>query len=240
MGNRRVLVTLGILAVLRLATPGHRTAPPPGNFSISRYTGIEVGRDVIALRYFVDMAEIPTFQELQGRGIPSDPSDPRVSRYVRDTAEALKQGLELELGGRRLALEVQSAEVIFPEGAGGLPTMKLAILYRAALGNSPGGPEDLRYRDDNFAARAGWKEVIAVGQSGAEIIERSVPAQDRSRELSDYPTDLLDSPPQVSQARLRFTRAMPSRVVAAVAPPAPQTPVGERHSPASAEPLIAP
>src|SRR5262249_27934224 len=83
-------------------------------------------------------------------------------------------------------------------------------------------------------------EVVAVGQSGAEIIERSVPAQDRSRELSDYPTDLLDSPPQVSQARLRFTRAMPSRVVAAAAPPAPKTPGDERHCPGSAEPGIAP
>src|SRR5262245_46784180 len=240
MGNRRVLVTLGILAVLSLATPGHGTAHPLGNFSISRYTGIAVDRNVIALRYFVDMAEIPTFQELQAHGIPSDPAEPRVSRYVRDTAETLKQGLELEVGGRRLSLEVRSAEVIFPEGAGGLPTMKLAILYRAALGNSPGGHEDLRYRDDNFASRAGWKEVIAVAQSGVEIIERSVPAQDRSRELSDYPTDLLDSPPQVSQARLRFTRPMPSPVVAAVAPPAPKTPFDERHSPASPEPVIAP
>jgi ABC-type nickel/cobalt efflux system permease component RcnA len=241
MGNRRVLVTIGLLAVLSLGAPGHGTAHPLGNFSISRYTGIEVGRSVITLRYFVDMAEIPTFQELQGHGIPSDPAEPRVSRYVRDTAEALKQGLELEVGGRRLALEVRSAEVIFPEGAGGLPTMKLAILYRAALGNSPDGPEDLRYRDDNFASRAGWKEVIAVAQSGTAILERSVPAQDRSRELSDYPTDLLDSPPQVSQARLRFTRPMPIPpvVVAAVAP-APKAPAEDQHSPASPESVMAP
>jgi ABC-type nickel/cobalt efflux system permease component RcnA len=240
MGNRRVLVTLGLLVVLSLATPGRGTAHPLGNFSISRYTGIEVGRNVVTLRYFVDMAEIPTFQELQTHGITSDPAAPRVSRYVRDTAETLKQGLELAVGGRRLALEVRSAEVIFPEGAGGLPTMKLAILYRASLRDSLAGPEDLSYRDDNFASRAGWREVIAVAHSGAAIIERSVPAQDRSRELSDYPTDLLDSPPQVSQARLRFTRPLPSPVVAAVAPPAPKAPVGERHSPAPPEPAIAP
>src|SRR5215470_14415720 len=240
MGNRRVLVTLGLFVVLSLGAPGDSAAHPLGNFSISRYTGIEVGRDVIALRYFVDMAEIPTFQELQAQGIPSDRSEPRVSRYVRDTAEALKQGLVLEVGGRRLALEVRSAEVIFPEGAGGLPTMKLAILYRASLGNSPGGQEDLRYRDDNFAARAGWKEVIAVAQPGAEIIERSVPAQDRSRELTDYPTDLLDSPPQVSQARLRFTLPMPSPVVAVLAPPTPKAPAEERHSAAPPEPAIVP
>ena len=239
MGNRRVLVTLALLAVLSLASPGDGTAHPLGNFSISRYTGIEVGRDIVTLRYFVDMAEIPTFQELKAHGIPSDPAEPRVSRYVRDTAATLQQGLELEVGGRRLALEVRSAEVIFPEGAGSLPTMKLAILYRASLGDSPAGPEDLSYRDDNFAARAGWKEVIAVASSGAAIVERSVPAQDRSRELSDYPTDLLDSPPQVSQARLRFTRPTPSPVVATVEAPAPKAPAEERHSPVSPEPAIA-
>jgi ABC-type nickel/cobalt efflux system permease component RcnA len=240
MANRRVIVTLGLLAVLSLAAPGQGTAHPLGNFSISRYTGIEVGREGVTLRYFVDMAEIPTFQELQGHGIPSNPVEPRVSRYVRDTAEALKQGLGLEVDGRRLALEVRSAEVIFPEGAAGLPTMKLAILYRAALGNSPDDPADMRYRDDNFASRAGWKEVIAVAASGAAIIESSVPAQDRSRELSDYPTDLLDSPPQVSQARLRFARRMPAPVVTRVAPPAPETPAEARHSPAPPEPVIAP
>ena len=240
MGNRRVLVALGLLVVLGLVTPGHGTAHPLGNFSISRYTGIEVGRNAVTLRYFVDMAEIPTFQELQTHGITSDPAEPRVARYVRDTAETLKQGLGLEVGGRRMALEVRSAEVIFPEGAGGLPTMKLAILYRAFMGNAPAGPEHLSYRDDNFAARAGWKEVIAVAHSGAAIIERSVPAQDRSRELSDYPTDLLDSPPQVSQARLRFTRPMPSPLVAVLAPPAPKAPAEERHSPAPPEPAIAP
>jgi len=240
MGNRRVLVALGLVVVLSLATPGHGTAHPLGNFSISRYTGIEVGRNAITLRYFVDMAEIPTFQELQTHGITSDPAEPRVARYVRDTAEMLKQGLALEIGGKRLALEVRSAEVIFPEGAGGLPTMKLAIRYRAFMGDSIAGPEHLSYRDDNFASRAGWKEVIAVAHSGAAIVERSVPAQDRSRELSDYPTDLLDSPPQVSQARLRFTLPIPSPVVAVLAPPAPKAPAEERHSPAPPEPAIVP
>src|SRR4029077_6331227 len=86
------------------------------------------------------------------------------------------------------------------------------------------------------------KEVIAVARSGAAIIESSVPAQDRSRELSDYPTDLLDTPPQVSRASLRFARAPRRRapVVARVVPPAPARPAEEGHSPAPTEPVMAP
>jgi ABC-type nickel/cobalt efflux system permease component RcnA len=215
MNHRRVLLALGLLAALTLMGPRQGSAHPLGNFSISQYTAIQVGREAVALRYFVDMAEIPTFQELQVREIPPDPANPRVERYLRGAAEALGKGLTLEVDGTRRALEVRSAEVIFPSGVGDLPTMKLAILFRAPLGAArDGAVEDLRYRDDNFAGRAGWKEVIAVGQTGSAIVESSVPARDRSRELSDYPTDLLDAPPQVREARLRFSRRAPPGVVA--------------------------
>ena len=243
MGNRRLIRALGLLVALILAGPVPGSAHPLGNFSISQYAGIHVGDAAIALRYFVDMAEIPTFQELQTREIPADNGDPRVARYLRDTAAALKQGLVLEVDGRRLALDVQSAEVIFPPGAGDLPTMKIAILFRASLAESSrGGGEDLRYRDENFAARAGWKEVIVVGRSGVVLVESSVPDRDRSRELADYPTDLLDSPPQVREARVRFTRpaatvvAKPAPIATAhapIAPPpsAPAAPIAEAPEP---------
>jgi ABC-type nickel/cobalt efflux system permease component RcnA len=207
MGNRRVLRAIGLLVALILARPQPGAAHPLGNFSISQYAGIQIGDDAVALRYFIDMAEIPAFQELQAREIPADPADPRTSRYLRDTVEALKQGLLLEVDGQRLALDVQSAEVIFPPGAGELPTMKIAILFRGRLvAASRGGVQQLRYRDENYAARAGWKEVIAVARSGVALVESSVPNRDRSRELGDYPTDLLDSPPQVREARVHFTR----------------------------------
>ena len=39
------------------------------------------------------------------------------------------------------------------------------------------------------------------------IIDSSVPEVDRSSQLSDYPTDLLNSPPQHLEARIAFTSA---------------------------------
>src|SRR5262245_870273 len=239
MGNRRVIVALGLLVALVLASPQPGPAHPLGNFSISQYAGIHIAGDAIALRYFIDMAEIPTFQELQAREIAADPADPRVARYRRDTAEALKKGLVLEVNGQRLALEVRSAEMIFPLGAGDLPTMKIAILFRAALaGSRRDGVEDLSYRDENFATRAGWKEVIAVGRSGVAIVESSVPARDRSRELGDYPTDLLDSPPQVREARVRFTRPAATVVAARTTPIAPSAPLAPPAPVAQATPAV--
>ena len=192
------------LLVLPLTVAAH----PMGNFSISHYSGIRIGRDVVELRYIVDMAEIPTFQEIQETGVVPQPADPSVGAFLTRKSDILRGGLTLEVNGRRLALTAASKEIIFPSGAGGLPTMKFAILYKGKLiGNSKGGQFTLNYRDANFAGRAGWKEVIAVAEPGVRIVSSSVPEVDRSSQLSDYPTDLLNSPPQDLEARVAFTSA---------------------------------
>ena len=233
MVSQRIVRTLWLFATLALAAPAPVGAHPLGNFSISQYSGIQIERDAIALRYFIDMAEIPTFQELQSREIPADPADARVSRYLRETADGLRTGLTLEVDGKPLALIVRSAEVIFPPGAADLPTMKLAVSMTAPLARSRAVAETLRYRDGNFATRTGWKEVVAVGRSGSTVLESSVPEHDRSRELSDYPTDLLDSPPQVREAHVRFSRAPAPPVIARVTPdrPAPDTRTSDTTTP---------
>jgi ABC-type nickel/cobalt efflux system permease component RcnA len=192
------------LLVLPLTVAAH----PMGNFSISHYSGIRIGRDAVELRYIVDMAEIPTFQEIQETGVVPQPADPSVGAFLTRKSDILRGGLTLEVNGRRLALTAASKEIIFPSGAGGLPTMKFAILYKGKLiGNSKGGQFTLNYRDANFAGRAGWKEVIAVAEPGVRIVNSSVPEVDRSSQLSDYPTDLLNSPPQDLEARVAFTSA---------------------------------
>ena len=192
------------LLVLPLTVAAH----PMGNFSISHYSGIRIGRDAVELRYIVDMAEIPTFQEIQETGVVPQPADPSVGAFLTRKSDILRGGLTLEVNGRRLALTAVSKEIIFPSGAGGLPTMKFAILYKGKLiGNSKGGQFTLNYRDANFAGRAGWKEVIAVAEPGVRIVSSSVPEVDRSSQLSDYPTDLLNSPPQDLEARVAFTSA---------------------------------
>ena len=106
-------------------------AHPMGNFSISHFAGLRIEADAIDLRYILDMAEIPTFQEMQTTGIVPAPDDPRVVAYLASKAEALKGGLVLTLNGRPLALETVSENVIFPPGAGNLPTMKIGVVYRA-------------------------------------------------------------------------------------------------------------
>src|SRR5438445_8446786 len=184
-------------AFVLLLVPQAGSAHPMGNFSISQYAGIRIERDFVELRYLIDMAEIPTFQEVQQTGIVPRVGDRSLAGYLEREAEALKAGLALDVNGRRLFLDVVSSEVIFPPGAGGLATMKLGFLYRARLdGLKAAEMNELYYRDGNFPDRAGWKEVIAAAGQGIRITSSSVPERDRSQQLANYPTDLLNSPPQ--------------------------------------------
>src|SRR5713226_2463809 len=113
MPGKRVTEGMAVPTTLRtallflisfLVTPLTVTAHPLGNFSISHYSGIRVGRDAVELRYIVDMAEIPTFQEIQQTGIVPKTGDSSLEDYLVRKADLLRQGLMLEVNGWRLTL----------------------------------------------------------------------------------------------------------------------------------------
>jgi ABC-type nickel/cobalt efflux system permease component RcnA len=212
---------------------GEVTAHPLGNFSISQYSAIRVDKETVEIRYIIDMAEIPTFQEIQETGILPQVGDSSLDTYLKRKTDMLGGGLILEINGLRLTPLPESREIIFPPGAGGLPTMKIGILYKAKLGDAKGGEYRLSYRDGNFPGRAGWKEIIAVAGSSASILSSSVPETDRSSQLNDYPTDLLNSPPQELEAKVAFSTAAVPASVASTASSRIDAGAGEKARPVS-------
>jgi ABC-type nickel/cobalt efflux system permease component RcnA len=207
----RLLPLLLLLGLTRLAL-----AHPMGNFSVNHYSRITMESDRIHIRYFIDLAEIPTYQELQQASIAVtalDPNSTAVVNYVDDRGTALGRGLILDVNGRVTPLRLISSAVIFPPGAGGLPTMKMGFVYEAAYPDFASSIDrmnvSLKYSDDNYPGRTGWKEIIALAPGGS-LLNSSVPARDRSGELSNYPTDLLTSPPQDLEASL--TAVLPAMV----------------------------
>src|ERR1700691_4358280 len=134
-------------------------AHPMGNFSVNHYSKISLGREGIRVTYIIDLAEIPTYQELQQQvNVTADVADPAVTRFVGSRGAEFGRGLSLTLDGQRVPLRLVSSQVIFPPGAGGLPTMKMGFVYQAAY---PPGAEHssagLEYADNNFPGHAGWK-----------------------------------------------------------------------------------
>jgi ABC-type nickel/cobalt efflux system permease component RcnA len=184
-------------------------AHPMGNFSVSHFASIRIERGYVEVRYLIDMAEIPTYQEIQRTGIVAEDGNPSLASYIAEQGSSLRGGLLLEIDGQPLELRLMDQDVLFTPGAGGLPTMKLGFLYRAAIENlSSSQVHQVHYLDKNFAGRSGWKEVIVTDGDGVSLVSSSVPATDRSAQLSNYPTDLLNSPPQDVEAVASFSTSL--------------------------------
>jgi ABC-type nickel/cobalt efflux system permease component RcnA len=197
---------LFVLGLCRLAS-----AHPMGNFSVNHYSKITLESDRIRVDYFIDLAEIPTYQELQQANISLtaiDPDSALVTNYVAARGAELGHGLTLLVEGNPTPLRLVSSGVIFPPGAGGLPTMKMGFVYEAVYPPTQTSLDrqdvSLQYADNNYPGHTGWKEIVALASVGS-LLHSSVPATDRSGELSNYPTDLLTSPPQQLEASLVAT-----------------------------------
>src|SRR6266849_1039517 len=124
------------------------------------------------------MAEIPTFQE-------KPRIDPNPDLYADQRAEEIRQNLQLTLNGAVTPVQLEQRSLSFPDGAGGLQTLRLEATYSADLrATDPSSTVDLVFRDDNDPTRIGWREIIArPGAAGTDIQRASVPQLDTTNEL---------------------------------------------------------
>jgi nickel/cobalt exporter len=184
---RRLPLLLAALVAV-LAVPSAASAHPLGNFSINHLAEVSVSAERVDVRYVLDQAEIPTFQE---RGVP------RAEVLRRKRAEALRR-LRLEIDGRRVALTPAGApRLALRPGAGGLRTTR----FELALAAPARGAHRVELRDGTFPGRLGWRAVVARPGRGTAV-RSSVAATDPTRRLTRYPADALSSPADVRTARL--------------------------------------
>ncbi len=182
----------------------HCLAHPMGNFSINHYAGIRIEGGFVQVKYIIDLAEIPTYQEIQNAGIIARAGDATLLPYLKLQAKTWQDGLRLEVNGQAVRLASLSQSVIFPPGAGGLPTMKIGVVYR---GTVPAESDHwhLHYSDANFEGHAGWKEIVLTLGKGVTLLGPGQFKIDRSAQLTDYPTNLLNSPPQDLEADFDYS-----------------------------------
>jgi nickel/cobalt exporter len=167
---KRVFLLAAIVAALVL--PGVASAHPLGNFTINRFSRVEVAGPRVYVRYVLDLAEIPTFQA----GTIDAPA----------LAHRIARGAQLTVNTRRAKLVPVEWALAHPDGAGGLKTTRFEVILRGPRLNDR---SDVAYRDTNYADRIGWKEVL-VGDAPSE-----------SHELRAYPKNLLSSPLQITHVR---------------------------------------
>jgi ABC-type nickel/cobalt efflux system permease component RcnA len=167
---RRLALLLAVAAAL--IAPAAAAAHPLGNFTINRFSRVEVSGHRVYVRYVLDLAEIPTFQAGQ--------------IDTRAYARRIAANAHLMVAGRPAQLVPLGQALAHPLGAGGLHTTRLEVVL---AGPRIDGSTALAYHDANYADRIGWKEVVL----GAHT-------RSRSDELRAYPKDMLASPLEVTSA----------------------------------------
>jgi len=207
MTRRKRLSILTVSMLLLLVAVPAVAAHPLGNFTISRYSRITAVPDALHLLYVVDMAEIPTFQERQTMDVNSDDaiSSTEQEQYLDQQMSILAQNLHLEINGRPVTWSAPTGSLQFPPGQGDLPTLRLEMTLTAVL--PPGTSWQADYRDQNYADRLGWQEIVVSADDGAQLLAASVPTQDVTDALRQYPQDLLAAPLAVHQAQFQFAPA---------------------------------
>ena len=165
---KRLVLLLAVAAAL--LAPAAATAHPLGNFTINRFSRVEVSGHRVYVLYVLDLAEIPTFQA--GRI--------DAGAYARRIAA----NAHLTVSGRPVRLVPLGEALAHPPGAGGLRTTRLEVVL---AGPKLDGSARLAYHDSNYADRIGWKEIVVGARTPS-----------RSDELRAYPKDMLSSPLDVT------------------------------------------
>ncbi|MEA2299023.1 MAG: nickel/cobalt transporter (NicO) family protein, partial [Solirubrobacteraceae bacterium] len=179
------------LAVLGLWLAAGAAAHPLGNFSVNHLDQVRISSGRVSVRYILDQAEIPTFEE---RGLTP-------AAVLAAKQAEVARGLSLTVDGRRVPLTGQPGAVVsHPPGQGGLPLTRVELALVAAVP----ARASLAISDQTFPGRVGWKAiVVAAGQGTA--VGSSAPTGDPTGGLRHYPTDLLSSP--LDQRTATFTVA---------------------------------
>ncbi len=197
---KHLLLSLLLVGGAALALTSNAAAHPLGNFTVNRYSRIEVGPERIHLRYVLDLAEIPTLQELRSFRVPSGRVDEAArQQLLRVKASQLMSGARLEAGGHPVSWELTAASLDLLPGQADLETLRVELTLVAPW--SAAESARLDYRDSNYPGRIGWHEVVARGVGSVVLAGSTAPTLDATDELRSYPNDPTRPPLDVSGAR---------------------------------------
>lgn len=201
---RRLLLATGLAVMATAGLVTGTSAHPLGNYTVNRAVAVTIGAMAVEIAYVLDMAEIPAFSELEGIDKDGDGSinAQESGAYASRSCQRIAADLELRVDAHRVSLAAASTpQLTFPDGAGGLRTVRLVCRYRAAAAGHPGEVDVTDRADDGHV---GWREVTIAAGAGVRLTSSDVPSLSESALLTAYPADRLQSPPDVRSGSAAF------------------------------------
>lgn len=132
-----------------------------GNFTINQFCGLSLGNGDTRLRYVVVFGQLPALRELHAADANGDGVTTQAERdaYVAKLAPGFAEGLTLSIDGARLPLRASRWTSSLPVEQGGF-SLRVEMEFRAATLPADGRPHRIELRNDNYAGRMGWHEIV--------------------------------------------------------------------------------
>ena len=206
---QRAVTTLLVTFVFIFGYARVAIAHPLGNFTINHFARLEVGIEQITIHYVVDLAEIPTFQELQRVDADNDgsPSSEELNAYLERIAAQYADGILLNIDSVRIPLRSVSKLATMPPGAGNLPTLRVECNFVGVIPvSSTNITRQLHFQDFNHDSRIGWHEIVVTPTAAVSVFNSSAFGNAVTDEIKAYPEDLLATPLDERVAEFSFTK----------------------------------
>jgi ABC-type nickel/cobalt efflux system permease component RcnA len=226
---RAAAIALALLAASTVTAFAH----PLGNYTVNRAMVVTIGAERIGLVYLIDMAEIPAFNEIAAVDVDGDGSRSaaEVAAYADRACGLASGGVALTLDGRRVPLMTDGTPALsFPQGAGGLHTLRLECHFGAPRGGASSG--SIAIDDTNDDGHIGWHEVVIQAADSVRLTRSDSPSTSDSSFLTAYPADRLQTPPDVRRGSASFVLGGGNGAV-------PQAPGSPTVAQTAADPLAA-
>ncbi|MDQ0603017.1 nickel/cobalt exporter [Streptomyces canus] len=205
MRSRRLFASgaavLTAACALVLLPSGAASAHPLGNFTVNRYDGLVAAPGQLRVDHVEDLAEIPATQA------KPDIEKLGMAGWAAQRCDTAAQDSEVTVDGRTAALTVRESKARVRPGQAGLDTLRVECELTAPL--PEGSTVALGFRSAGTDSGPGWREITARGDRMTLTVS-DVPAKSLSRELTEYPQELLSSPADTTTADLRVRPGGPA------------------------------
>ena len=148
-------------------------AHPLGNYSINQYLLLDLRNEVPEIYYLLDMAEIPSFPELDliDSDFDSVVTDTEENSYLKAKIPPLVEKIHFSISGKPIPLQIMDQRLSLQEGSGGMIVINILIKLSPSITTWPPGdlPIDSELVSENYIDSSGVREFkIFLGEKFAD------------------------------------------------------------------------
>lgn len=206
MKIRNIVISTFIGLLVTMSAAAH----PLGNFSVNQFAKIEIASSQLKIRQVLELAEIPTINELRIIDSNADGqyTEDELQAYVAGLSSTYLSNISVTIDGQPVQTGIVNSKAELREGSGGLSILHIGWDLTSTI---PAGTiaGKVGYSNKNFSDRIGWNEIFVVPSAGTTVYDSSVFGNAVTDELKSYPADSLTSALAEKNAAFSFTRSTP-------------------------------